>query len=415
MDSGFLDRHVRPDVVEALADTRVVVVLGARQVGKSTLVERIATHDRPAAVLTLDDRATRQAARDDPTGFIADLTTPVVVDEVQRAPDLLLAIKQRVDEDRRPGQFLLTGSANILTAPRIADALTGRAEYYRLWPFSQGELRGVREAFIPSLFAGAFPQIAGAPVGRRAHASMLIAGGYPEAQRRTGRRRVRFFESYLDTIIQRDLSSIAKVHEQGNVRRLLESTASISGSLMNYDALSRDLGLPASTLRTHSDLLETLFLIRRLRPWHHNLLSRVIKTPKVYVADSGLLAYLIGADEKRLEHESGVTGMLFETFVVTELLRQCEWQTEPISLHYYRDKDGREIDAVLERRDGTVIGIEAKSAASVSARDFSGLRRARDALGGRFKAGAVIYTGANTLPFGDRLAAIPLSGLWAAA
>jgi predicted AAA+ superfamily ATPase len=415
MDSGFLDRHVRPDVVEALGDTRVVVVLGARQVGKSTLVQRIARHDRPMALLTLDDRATRQAARDDPTGFIADLTTPVVVDEVQRVPDLLLAIKQRVDEDRRPGQFLLTGSANILTAPRIADALTGRAEYYRLWPFTQGELRGVRETFIPTLFAGAFPQITGAPIGRRAHASLLISGGYPAAQQRTGRRRVRFFESYLDTIIRRDLSSIAKVHEQGNVRRLLQATASISGSLMNYDGLSRDLGLPASTLRPHTDLLETLFLIRRMRPWHNNLLSRVIKTPKVYVTDSGLLAYLLGADEKRVEHDSTVTGMLYETFAVTELLRQSEWQTDPVNLHHYRDKDGREIDAVLERRDGAVIGIEVKSAASVGAKDFGGLRRVRDALGERFKAGAVIYTGANTLPFGDRLAAIPLSGLWATA
>jgi len=414
MELGFLDRHVRPHIVEALGDTRVVVVLGARQVGKSTLVERIATLDRPATLFTLDDRATRQAAQEDPTGFIADLNTPVVVDEVQRAPDLLLAIKQRVDEDRRPGQFLLTGSANILTAPTIADALTGRAEYYRLWPFTQGELRGVREGLIQTLFNGAFPQVAGAPAGRRAHASMLIAGGYPEAQRRTGRRRVRFFESYLDTIIQRDLSSIARVHEQDNVRRLLEALASISSSLMNYDALARDLGLPASTLRPHTDLLETLFLIRRLRPWHHNLLSRVIKTPKVYVTDSGLLAYLLGVDETGLEHDGTVTGRLFETFVVMELLRQSEWQSEPVSLYHYRDKDGREIDAVLERRDGTVVGIEVKAAASVSAADFRGLRRVRDALGERFRAGAVIYTGANTLPFGDRLAAIPLSGLWAA-
>jgi predicted AAA+ superfamily ATPase len=412
VDSDFLDRHLRPDVVEALDDTRVVVVLGARQVGKSTLVERIATDDRPAAVLTLDDRATRQAAEDDPAGFVADLTTPIVIDEVQRAPDLLLAIKQRVDADRRPGQFLLTGSANILTAPKIADALTGRAEYYRLWPFTQGELRGVRETFIESLFAGAFPKITGSPVGRKAHAPMLIAGGYPEAQLRTGRRRARFFESYLDTIIQRDLSSIARVHEQTNVRRLLDALASISSSLMNYDGLSRDLGIPASTLRPHADLLETLFLIRRVRPWHHNLMSRTIKTPKVYVTDSGLLAHLLGADEARLDHDSSVTGMLFETFVVMELLRQSEWQRIAVSQYHYRDKDGREIEVVLERRDGTAIGIEVKAAASVNASDFRGLRRVRDVLGDRFKAGAVLYTGANTLPFGNRLAAVPLAALW---
>lgn len=414
MNTAFLDRHLRADIVEALGDTRVVVVLGARQVGKSTLVAQIAEHDWPgAAVLTLDDHATRQAAREDPTGFVADLTTPIVLDEAQRVPDLLLAIKQRVDVDPRPGQFLLTGSANILTAPRIADALTGRAEYYRLWPFTQGELGGVRERFIEQLFAGIFPRVADAPVGRRPLAPTLVTGGYPAAQLRTGRRRARFFESYLDTIMQRDLSSVARVHEQANVRRLLDALASVSGSPVNYQGLSRDLGIAASTLRPHVDLLETLFLIRRLPPWHNNLLSRVVKAPKLHVTDPGLLAHLIGADEAKLTRDGHATGMLFETFVVMELLRQAEWQHEPVRLFHHRDKDGREVDLILERHDGAVVGVEAKAAASVGAADFGGLRRVRDALGDRFKAGAVLYTGANTLPFGDRLAAIPCTGLWA--
>jgi predicted AAA+ superfamily ATPase len=413
MDTAFLDRHLRSDIVEALGDTRVVVVLGARQVGKSTLVAQIAAHDRPgAAVLTLDDHATRQAALDDPTGFVADLATPVVLDEAQRVPDLLLAIKQRVDEDQRPGQFLLTGSANILTAPRIADALTGRAEYYRLWPFTQGELRGVRESFIEGLFAGVFPRVTDAPVGRRPLAPILVTGGYPTAQSRTGRRRARFFESYLDTIFQRDLSSLARVHEQANVRRLLDALASVSGSPINYQGLSRDLGIAVSTLRPHVDLLETLFLIRRLPPWHNNLLSRVVKAPKVHLTDSGLLAHLIGADETKLARDGRVTGMLFETFAVTEILRQAEWQPESVRLYHHRDRDGREVDLILERRDGTVVGVEAKAAASVGPADLRGLRQVRDALGDRFKAGVLLYMGANTLPFGDRLAAVPLSGLW---
>jgi predicted AAA+ superfamily ATPase len=412
MESSFLDRHVRRDVVEALADTRVVVVLGARQVGKSTLVEGIARQEHPAAIVSLDDQALREGAQADPTGFVADLDTPVVIDEVQRAPDVLLAIKRRVDGDRRPGQFLLTGSANILTAPRIADALTGRAEYYRLWPFTQGELRGVRETFIPTLFDGRFPQVTEAPVGRRPLAPMLVAGGYPEARVRTGRRRVHFFESYVDTIMQRDLSSIAHVHDQANVRRLLEALASTSGSLLNYNGLSADLGVPASTLRSHTDLLETLFLIRRLAPWHHNLLSRVIKTPKVHVADSGLLAHLIGANETRVERDGPVAGMLLETFVAMELLRQAEWQHEPVRLFHYRDRDGGEIDVILERRDGTAIGVEVKAAASVGSSDFRGLRRVREALGDTFRAGVLLYTGAHTVPFGDRLAAVPVQGLW---
>jgi uncharacterized protein len=413
MNARFLDRHIRPHVVEALRDTRVVALLGARQVGKSTLAQEIARRDHHAGVLTLDDRASRIAAERDPTGFIADLATPVVIDEVQRVPDVLLAIKQRVDTDKRPGQFLLTGSANVLTTPTIADALTGRAEYYRLWPFTQGELRGAREGFIEMLFEGERPRLTGAPIGRKPAIPMLLAGGYPEAQARSGRRRLQFFESYIETMLQRDLASVAHVHDRANVRRLLQALAAVSGSLLNYSGLSRDLGLPTTTLRAHTDLLETLFLIRRFAPWHSNQLSRVVKTPKVYVSDTGLLAHLLGIDERGLEHDHAALGRMFETFVVMELLRQSAWQEEPVRLYHYRDKDGREVDLILERRDGSVIGIEAKAAASVSPSDFRGLTRIRDALGERFKAGAVLYTGENTVPFGDRLFAIPLQGLWA--
>jgi uncharacterized protein len=415
MDSRFLDRHVRPHIVEALSDTRVVALLGARQVGKSTLVQEIARHDHSAAIVTLDDHATRAAAQRDPTGFIADLQTPIVIDEVQRVPDVLLAVKQRVDADRRPGQFLLTGSANVLTTPRIADALTGRAEYYRLWPFTQGELHEVREQFTAMLFEGRHPQISGAPVGRKPVTPMLLAGGFPEAHVRRGRRRMLFFESYIETILQRDLGTIAQIHDRANVRRLLEALAAVSGSLLNYAGLSRDLGLPATTLRAHSDLLETLFLVRRLAPWHNNRLSRVVKAPKVYLTDTGLLAHVFGVNESGLERDHAAAGRLFETFVVMELLRQSEWQPEPVRLYHHRDRDGREVDVILERHDGAIVGIEAKAAATVGPADFRGLTHVRDALGDRFKAGVVLYTGANSVSFGDRLFAVPLEGLWAGA
>jgi uncharacterized protein len=407
--SGFLNRHALSGILEALRHTPVIVVLGARKVGKSTMVERIT---KPSEVLSLDDQATRQAAQDDPTGFIEDLVTPVVIDEVQHAPDLLIAIKQRVDRDPRPGQFLLTSSTNILMAPKIADTLTSRAEYYGLWPFTQGELWCTQEQFIETLFRGAFPQMTGAMIGRKAHASTLVTGGFPETQQHAARRRLLFFENYLDTLIESDLSSIARVHNQSNTRRLLNALASTSSSLLNYDGLSRDLGVPTSTLRSHTDLLEALFLIRRVAPWHHSLLSRALKTPKSYITDSGLLAHLLGADETRIEHDDTISGMLFKSFVAMELLRQAEWQPEPVKLSHYRDKDGREVDLILERRDGTVIGVHVKAAASVKPSDFRGLRRIRDALGDKFKAGALIYTGANTLPTDDRLTAIPIEGLW---
>lgn len=408
----MIERHLRPLVVEALGDTRVVVVLGARQAGKSTLVQQIAKVDRPAAVLTLDDQATREAAIDDPTGFVAGLEPPVVIDEVQRASELLLAIKMRVDQHQEPGQFLLTGSANILTAPRIADALTGRAEYLRLTPFSQGELSGTPERFTPNLFDGRWPQITGSDVGRAAFADRLAAGGYPAASARSAARRDRFFGSYIDTIIDRDLRSIAQVHDSANVRQLLSALAATSTSLLNVDGLARDLGLAANTIRAHIALLDTLFLVQRAPAWSSNLLSRVVKAPKTYIADTGLLCHLIGADERRLANDGAVAGRVFETFVATEIARQIAWQDNPPRQYHYRDRDGREVDIVLERRDGTVIGIEVKSAASASPSDFRGLRHLRDRLGDRFKAGVLLYTGSNTVPFGDRLAAVPLAGLW---
>jgi predicted AAA+ superfamily ATPase len=408
----LLDRHIRRDIVEALSDTRVVVVLGARQVGKSTLVEQIAAHDHAARVLTFDDRATREAAAEDPTGFVVGIATPVVLDEVQRVPDVLLAIKQRVDRDQAPGQFLLTGSANILTAPRIADALTGRAEYYRLAPFSQGELAGHRESFIPDLFAGRFPNIGDAPVGRGSYAERITAGGYPEALQRSSRRRLRFFESYVESLMQRDLTDIGRVHDQANVRRLLEGFAAISGSLVNFDGLSRELGLSANTVRSHADLLQTLFLVARVPSWHSNLLSRVIKAPKAHVTDTGLLCALAGIDERRIDVDGSAAGLAFETFAVMELLRQSTWQAEPVRVFHYRDKEKREVDALLERRDGTVVAIEVKAAASVGSADFRTLRHLRERLGSRFRAGALLYAGEQTVPFGERLAAVPLSGLW---
>lgn len=408
-----VERHLRARVLEALDDTRVVVVLGARQVGKSTLVQDVASRDRPATILTLDDKTTREAAADDPTGFIAGLDTPVVIDEVQRVPDLLLAIKVRVDRDPTAGQFLLTGSANVLTAPRIADALTGRAEYLRLSPFSQGELRGTVESFVPMLFAGRVPQVTSASVGRPAYAEIVATGGYPAVMNRAPARRARFFDSYIDTIIQRDLGTIAHVHDQANVRSLLSALASTSASLINFDSLARDLALAANTVRSHSALLDTLFLTVRSEAWSTNLLSRVVKTPKVYIADSGLLCHLIGAGADRLVQDPGIAGMVFESFVAMELRRQVAWQQNAPRQFHYRDRDGREVDVVLERRDGSVVAIEVKTAASIASADFRGLRHLRDRLGASFKAGVLLYTGEITVPFGDRLSAVPLSGLWA--
>jgi len=408
----LFSRHVRGDVLEALADSRAVALLGARQVGKSTLVAEIASNENPARLISLDDDATAAAARADPTGFIADITGPAAIDEIQRAPQLLLAIKRRLDADQTRGQFLLTGSANILSLPTVADALPGRVEYLTLWPLSQGELHDVRGSFIDGLFDGHVPKLTEMPVGRSVLAPMLVTGGYPEAQGRSPRGRARFFSSYIASIIGRDLDDVANVRNVENIERLLFVIAARSGGLTSFHGIGADLELDANTVRSHTKILEDLFLVRQLKPWHVNLGSRQIKSSKTYIVDSGMLAYLIGADERRIAEDGVVAGTTLESFVAMELLRHADWTDRPVQLFHYRDKQQREVDIVIERHNGDVIGIEVKASATPAAGDFTGLRYLRDKLGDRFKAGVVLHTGADTLPFGDRLAAVPVAGLW---
>lgn len=410
----LLTRHAQASVDAALADTRVVIVLGARQVGKSTLLEQIASAEGSGRkVLTLDDQGVRESAAADPAGFVAGLDTPVAIDEVQRVTELMTEIKLRVDRDKSPGQFMLTGSANLLEMTQVKDSLAGRSEYLRLYPFSQGELLGRRESFVPGLAAGRFPDITNAPVGREAYAEILARGGYPEAQKRTRNRRERFFESYIEGILERDLASLADVADRAVVGRLLQAIGATSSSELNIDGLSNSLATPASTIRRHIELLEILFLIRRVPAWSNNLLARSIKRPKVHIADSGLLAYLAGVDELRIGSDPDIGGMLHETFVAMELQRQASWLDDRPQLFHFRDRDQREVDIVIEHRDGSISAVEVKSAATVRKRDFRGLIHLRDKLGTKFKAGALIYTGPSTVPFGDRIAAVPLSGLWA--
>jgi len=412
MPAGLLARHIRPQVLEALAESRAVALLGARQVGKSTLVADIAANEHPARMISLDDEPTLNAARADPASFVASITSPAMIDEVQRAPSLLLAIKRRLDNDQTRGQFLLTGSANILTLPTVADALPGRVRYVNLSPLSQGELRGTRETFIDALFDSRPPHISGATIGRAAAASMIATGGYPESQGLSARGRSGFFSGYLASIIGRDLQDVANVRNVENIEQLLYVIAARSGGLASYHGMAADLGIDTNTAGAHTKILEDLFLVAKLKSWHVNLGSRQIKSPKLYILDSGLLAYLVGANERRITEDGPVAGAMLESFVAMELRRQADWTSEPVSLYHYRDKQQREVDVVIERHSGEVVGIEVKTTATPRSADFAGLRHLRDKLGAQFKAGVLICTAADTLPFGERLAAVPLSGLW---
>lgn len=413
MSGRFVERNVRPTVVEALQEARAVCLLGARQSGKSTLARAIAEHEHPAEYLTLDNDATRRSALEDPTGFIAGVSGPAVIDEVQRAPDLMLAIKERLDTNNERGQFLLAGSANILTLPSIADALPGRVDYVRMWPFSQGELNGRRESFIDRLLAGEAPHIEDAEVGRGAYAPTIVSGGFPDAQDRSARGRTRFFTSYVSTLLGRDLPDIANVRDTAGVERLLRILAARSAGLVNSRSVAGELGVDHKTVAARTRILEELFLVWRLPPWHVNLGSRQVKTPKIHMVDTGLLTHLMNIDAAGIVANPTLAGPVLETFAAMELARQCDWAESSASLFHYRDKQQREVDIVLELGSGEVAGIEVKAAATVTARDFAGLRYLRDKLGDRFKTGVVLYTGKRTLSFGERLVAVPLCGLWA--
>ncbi len=412
MPAAFVERHVRPIVLEALSDARVVCLLGARQTGKSTLVKQIAAGEHPAEYLTLDDDATRGIALRDPTGLIATIDGPVVIDEIQRAPELLLTIKARVDLNDSPGQFLLTGSADLFTLPTIADLLPGRVDYVRLWPFSQGEIEKRRETFIDRLFAADPPRINAAEIGREGYAKRVVAGGFPRAYNRDARSRARFFDAYVTTVLARDLQDVARVRRTNDVERLLGLVAARSATLLSARALGADLEVDRKTASNYLGILEDLFLVRCLPPWLSNLGSRHIKTPKLHLTDSGLLGHLLNLDVRRIAREPAAAGPIFESFVAMELLRQSEWSGGSPRLFHYRDTQQREIDVVLELRGGAVAGVEVKTAATIRAKDFAGLRYLRDKLGDRFKFGVVLYAGERTFLFGDRMAAVPLCGLW---
>jgi predicted AAA+ superfamily ATPase len=405
-------RYLRPLLLEALTDTRVVLVAGARQVGKTTLTREIAIDEHPMTILSLDEATTRDAAFRDPGGFVAELSGPVLIDEIQHAPDLLLEIKRAVDLDTTPGRFLLTGSANILTSKKIKDALTGRIETLNLWPLAQSEIRGGQANLADALFAGKPPQLSGCAVGRSAFASIVAAGGYPEALLRAGGRRERWFESYVDSTLDRDLRDISDAIKIEEIPRLLRLIATQAANLLSYRNAAARLHLSPETVKAYVGLLEQLFLVRRLQAWRPGLGAREASTPKVYLVDSGLLAHLLGADETRVARDDQVTGKILENFVAMEVVKHLGWSRNRVRLYHYQ-RDREDVDLVLERADGQIVAIEVKARTTIASQDYKWLIKLRERCGSRFVAGVVVHPREQTIPLGDRLWALPLGALWA--
>jgi predicted AAA+ superfamily ATPase len=409
----MIARHIRPLLVDALSEARVVCLLGARQAGKTTLIRALAGEEYPARYVSLDDRGARELARADPAGFIGG-GERLAIDEVQRAPDLLLAIKRVVDSDNTRGRFLLTGSANILTLPHIADALPGRVAYFKLWPFAMRELIGGPGAFLENSFAGRAPDVSEAPVGRSAYAEVVVRGGFPGAVEASTAGRRRFFTDYASSILGREIGDLASVKDTDAAGRVLRLVAARSAALTNLSSIGRELGIDHKTVANHLRALEQLFMVVRLPAWHANLGHRVIRTAKTHVADTGMLCSLLGVDAQRLETDGGIAGSVFETFVLNEIVRQASMsELGPLlNLYHYRDRRGHEVDLVVEHAGGDVIAIEVKASATPRLRDISGLSQLRDQLGERFRLGLLLHLGPDTIPMGDRISAVPLAGLW---
>lgn len=411
MPSKTYPRLAEGPLREMLADSPAVLVHGPRQCGKTTLAQRVGKRQR-TAYITFDDESSRSLAVADPVGFVADLPRRVILDEVQHVPQIFSALKVAIDRDRVPGRFLLTGSTNVLLLPKLADSLAGRLAILRLHPLAQCELARRPARFIDRLFGADFTvrpwKRLGAELPER-----IAAGGYPAAiALPAGRRRNRWYADYVDTIIQRDVRELARIASLDQLPRLLGLMAASTARLLNFTDLAAPLQVSRPTLRDYVTLLARVFLVEQLPPWHANRLSRLVKTPKLHVGDTGLACALLGMDAAGLTADRGLLGQLVETFVLQELRRQASLQDVPPSFFHYRDRDGYEVDIVLERGVQAVAGVEVKAGATVTAADFRGLRRLKDACGTRFAGGIVLYDGEISAGFGDGLYAVPLRALW---
>ena len=406
----LIPRRARALVETALEDTRVVLIAGPRQAGKTTLARACAGPDR--LYLNLDDAATLKAAKDDPVSFIRGVNK-IVIDEVQRAPELILAIKEVVDRDQRPGRFLLTGSANLATLPTVADSLAGRMEVIPLLPLAQAEIRQTPGRFIDWLFHDpAITRVTDAVVGANL-IDVVLRGGYPEAlARKSTARRNAWFDAYIALVLDRDVRDIANIDQLDRMPRLVKILAEHAGQLVNYSAIGGAIGLSHITTQRYVGILERLFLIRNIAPWSSNRLSRLIKTPKSLFLDSGLLAALRGADAGEIQTDRTRFGPLLETFVVAEVLKLLSWSGQNYHLSHFRTREGEEVDLVLEDRRGRIVGIEVKASAVLRPKDLNGLRKLQEAAGDKFVHGIVLHDHDRMTPFAKKLSAGPISLLW---
>ena len=406
-------RNIEERVREAIGHARVVLINGPRQAGKTTLVRELMDFGEEANYVTFDDISSLSYAQRDPAGFVDQFRGMTIIDEVQRAPEVFLPIKMAVDRNKRAGAFVLTGSANVLALPKLADSLAGRLQIVTLWPLSQGEIEGEKENFIDWVFDEEF-RLPGAFKGERAEVlRRALRGGYPNViERKTERLRQLWLESYVTTLINRDVREIGNVRDLKDFPVLLNALAIRSGTLLNLSDISRTVGISHETLRRYMALLETLWLFVELPAWSSNLARRLVRTPKITLSDTGLMAGLLNLDERRLHREPVYLGQLLESFAVMELRKQLGWSETRAGMFHFRDSKGAEVDVILESPAGQIVGIEVKATMTPRAEDFSGLRHLQTLVGDRFRRGVLLHTGDTAISPSKDLFALPFEALW---
>ena len=418
MDPDLVPRRALQTTIESMSAFRAVVVQGARQVGKSTLAGVVA-RQLGAGAVTLDREEDLAAARDDPMLFLEALGTPTVIDEIQRAGDpLVLAVKQRLDQSRAPGQYVLTGSTNFLTTPVISESLAGRIDLITLWPLSIGELTHGTDAFVDRAFDGSAPLLAhrGDTPTRSDYLELVCRGGYPEVQRLGDRTRHRWFERYLETVLRREVESVADLRRFDALHAMARMLLSTTGSELVITRLAEGLGIDRATAETYEPWIETTFLVHRLPAWSRKVASKIVRRPKLHACDTGLAAAIIGKGPETLARLNDPSvGPLVESFAIAEIAKQLTWSDTSARLHHLRDRDGLEIDALLEAADGRVVAVEVKASTVPRTDDAAPMARLRDKLdtvGGDFVAGVVLHTGNRRVALGNRLVGLPIADLW---
>lgn len=404
-------RSIKKKVTTALQDTPVIILVGPRQCGKTTLVKQIMEDDW--VYITLDDVNQLEFAKNDPLGFIRGFNDRrVIIDEAQRVPEIFLPIKQSIDENRRPGRFLLTGSANAMVLPRVADSLAGRLEVISLLPLAECEIQDTPSSFLTKILSGKIPDAKQTRV-REQLMTKVLSGGFPEALlRKEESRRMAWFNQYILGIVQKDMKDLNQIENLDIMPRLIQIICNQAGNLINYTETGNALGLSRQTIVRYLQLLEQLFIFQELPAWHRNNNKRLTKTPKIHLVDSGLLCALRRVNYEKIHRDPILFGSLLETYVLCELRRLASWIDEPLYFSHYRDKDQVEVDIVMETMSGDVIGIEVKSSVTLRTQNFQGLQRLKKIVGKNFLLGILLYDGDHINVLDKNIFSAPIGVLW---